>query len=75
MFFLFLQELVRREFSKTPFYCFYCAQCALFGEQLCKPQEIHLKPFKAAGGVPLHLPHSHFLLKQLYTKVNSPLRV
>lgn len=55
-------------------YCFYCLQCALFGEHLCNLQEIHLKPFKSAGGLPWHFHYSNFLLKQLYTKVNSPLR-
>lgn len=36
---------------KHLFYCFYGSQCALFGKQLCKQHEVHIKAFKATGGL------------------------
>lgn len=56
-------------------YCFYCSQRAFFDMRLCKLLEIHLKPFKPAGGIPWHLPASYFPFKQLYIRVNNPFSV
>lgn len=52
--FLFMHELVCRDYSE---YTFFCSCSALFGEQLCELQESPHKPFKAVGGLTWHLPH------------------